>query len=183
MIILVDENDNQIGTEEKLIVHQKGLLHRAFSVFVFNENFEVLLQQRAASKYHSANLWSNTCCSHFHPDKSMRPFVKKRMIEEIGFSCQLKMMYKFIYKVTLENGLIEHELDYVFMGFSSKYPILNSEEAQCYKWVSLPIIYADIKKNPEHYSHWFKIIINDSRFKHGLRKILIQSKKIIFHNK
>lgn len=170
IIILVDENDNQIGTEEKLIVHQKGLLHRAFSVFVFNEKSELLLQQRAASKYHSAGLWSNTCCSHFHPDETMEIFVKRRMVEEIGFSCSLKMIYKFIYKVRLENSLIEHELDYVFIGLSNESPILNPKEAQDYKWISLSDVYIAIQKNPDQYSHWFKIIINDSRFQKTIRE-------------
>lgn len=160
-VILVNEQDIAIGTMEKLEAHQKGLLHRAFSVFVFNDKNELLLQKRALGKYHSEGLWTNTCCSHPSPEESSLTAAHRRLQEEMGFDCELKETFNFIYKVELENQLIEHELDHVIIGYSNDMPILNELEASAYKWMSLENIQKDMQKQPECYTFWFKIIINE----------------------
>jgi len=158
-IILVDENDNQIGTSEKLKAHQEAKLHRAFSIFVFNEKNELLLQKRAATKYHSPNLWTNTCCSHPRPGKNLIAEAKKRLIEEMGFECDLKESFSFVYKANL-GDLTEYEFDHVLFGHFSGNPFPNKEEAADWKWMSLVELKKDIKKNPQNYTSWFKIIFD-----------------------
>jgi len=160
-VILVNFQDQVIGKMEKLEAHQKGLLHRAFSVFVFNSNKELLLQKRALGKYHSEGLWTNTCCSHPSPGETIENAAKRRLQEEMGYSCQLNTTFSFIYDVQLDNELIEHELDHVVIGISNVDPILNSEEASDFKWMCLKEIKEDIKSNSENYTSWFKIILDE----------------------
>jgi len=156
-VILVDEFDTAIGTMEKMEAHEKGLLHRAFSVFIFNDNKQLLLQQRALHKYHSAGLWTNTCCSHPRPNESTLVAANRRLKEEMGMNCQLSHKSQFIYKTNFENGLTEHEFDHVFFGTSNENPLINKEEVENYVWMNINEIISDIKKHPEKYTSWFKI--------------------------
>jgi isopentenyl-diphosphate delta-isomerase len=160
-VILVDEHDCEVGLMEKMEAHLKGLLHRAFSVLVFNENGELLLQRRAFGKYHSEGLWTNTCCSHPYPGESILEAGKRRLFEEMGFTCELAEVFTFIYKADLENGLIEHELDHVLIGFSEETPHLNLEEVSSFKWLSIDKIKAEISENPAQYTAWFRILIEE----------------------
>jgi isopentenyl-diphosphate delta-isomerase len=164
-VILVDEHNREVGLMEKMEAHHKGLLHRAFSVFVFNENGELLLQRRAFGKYHSEGLWTNTCCSHPFPGESILEAGKRRLFEEMGFTCELSEVFAFIYKAELENGLIEHELDHVLVGFSEETPHLNLEEVSAFKWMSVDEIKADMKENPLQYTAWFRILIEEHKSK------------------
>jgi isopentenyl-diphosphate delta-isomerase len=158
-VILVDESDNEIGVMEKLQAHQEGLLHRAFSIFIFNSKNELLLQQRAITKYHSAGLWANTCCSHPRPNETIKDSANRRLHEEMGMSCDLNIKTNFIYTTQFENGLTENELDYVLVGFTNQNPIINIEEVESYKWQSISDIKTDVIANPQHYASWFKIAI------------------------
>ena len=160
-VILVDSEDQQIGFMEKVEVHQKGLLHRAFSVFVFNSKNELLLQKRALGKYHSENLWTNTCCSHPSPGESILDAASRRLQEEMNYSCELWNTFSFIYRVNLDHGMIEHELDHVVIGKCDKNPELNPYEASDYKWMSLPAIQKEMGDHPNSYTSWFKIILKD----------------------
>ncbi len=161
-VILVDEQDNPIGLMPKIEAHERALLHRAFSVFVFNENGDLLLQQRAASKYHSPLLWTNTCCSHPRDGESNIEAGKRRLQEEMGFSCDLEEVFWFIYKAPFDNGLTEHELDHVLIGQFNGEPVIDKSEVASYKWMSLSEIKKDIELYPENYTAWFKIIFNES---------------------
>ncbi len=161
-VILVDEQDNPIGLMEKIEAHEKALLHRAFSVFVFNEKNELMLQQRAAEKYHSPLLWTNTCCSHQREGESNIEAGKRRLQEEMGFSCELEELFSFIYKAPFDNGLTEHELDHVMIGRFNDEPIINPEEVASYKWMPLEEVKSDIENHPEKYTAWFKIIFKES---------------------
>jgi isopentenyl-diphosphate Delta-isomerase len=156
-VILVDENDKEIGTEEKMKVHMEGKLHRAFSIFIFNSKNEVLLQRRALDKYHAAGLWANSCCSHPRPSEKTLESAHRRLKEEMGFDCQLKEIFTFTYKIIFENGLTEHEIDHVIIGKYNSNPKINEEEVAEYKWVSKEELIKDVKKNPEKYAPWFKI--------------------------
>jgi isopentenyl-diphosphate Delta-isomerase len=159
-VILVDEHDHEIGTMEKMEAHQKGLLHRAFSLLIFNTKGEMLLQQRAISKYHSGGLWTNTCCSHPLPGETIEQAGKRKLKQEMGFSCDLSYSHKFIYKVQLDNDLIEHEWDYVLIGYYDGIPAINENEAQAWKFESIDSIQKDAKQNPDQYTCWFKLILN-----------------------
>jgi isopentenyl-diphosphate Delta-isomerase len=159
-VILVDEHDHEIGTMEKMEAHQKGLLHRAFSLLIFNTKGEMLLQQRAISKYHSGGLWTNTCCSHPLPGETIEQAGKRKLKQEMGFSCDLSYSHKFIYKVKLDNDLIEHEWDYVLIGYYDGIPAINENEAQAWKFESIDSIQKDAKQNPDQYTCWFKLILN-----------------------
>lgn len=156
-IILVDENDNLIGVGKKMKTHLDGNLHRAFSIFIFNSKNQLLLQQRALSKYHSAGLWTNTCCSHPRPQEDTLLAAHRRLQEEMGFDIDLKEIFTFKYRADLEDGLIEHELDHVIVGYYDKEPIINHVEASDYKFVDLSWLQKDIKENPETYTIWLKI--------------------------
>ncbi|MFH1187620.1 MAG: isopentenyl-diphosphate Delta-isomerase [bacterium] len=158
-IILVDEHDNEIGAEEKLKAHREGKLHRCFSILVFNSKNELLIQQRAKTKYHTPGLWTNTCCSHPRKGKNLKEEAQKRLKEEMGFNCELKEIFSFIYKAKFDNGLTEHEYDHVFIGKFDSEPNPNPEEADDYKWVSLDDLKKDITKNPKKYTPWFGIIL------------------------
>ena len=160
-VVLVDQQDNVTGFMEKMEAHQKGLLHRAFSIFIFNSNNELLLQQRALSKYHSGGLWTNTCCSHPRKNETFIDAANRRLKEEMGMSCTLEKAFSFIYKAHLDKGLIEHELDWVFIGKSNKQPKLNPNEVENYKYISLEDLNMDIKQNPGSYTEWLKICLNE----------------------
>ena len=159
-VILVDKNDTQIGLMSKLDAHKKGILHRAFSVFVLNNNNEIMLQKRAYNKYHSAGLWTNTCCSHQREGENSIEAGKRRLLEEMGFETELKIITSFIYKVEFENGLTEHELDYLLIGKYLKRPVINKQEVADWKWMKVELIADDIKLNPNNYTSWFKIIFD-----------------------
>lgn len=160
-VILVSKNDDQLGLMGKMEAHEKGVLHRAFSVFVFNNKGELLLQQRALEKYHSPGLWTNTCCSHQRDGESNIDAGKRRLQEEMGFSCALEEVFWFVYKASFENGLTEHELDHVMVGYYQDDPEINKEEVASFKWMSLEDIKADILNQPGLYTEWFKIIFNE----------------------
>lgn len=160
-VILVNEKDEPIGLMGKMEAHQKGLLHRAFSVFVFNSKQEVLLQQRAACKYHSPNLWTNTCCSHPRAGETNQQAGERRLQEEMGLQVPLREVFSFIYKAPFDNGLTEHEYDHVLVGYSDAQPQINPEEVASWKWLSLEAIKEDILQAPERYTAWFKIIFEE----------------------
>ncbi len=160
-VILVNEKDEQIGLMPKMEAHEKAVLHRAFSVFIFNSNNQLMLQQRAASKYHSPLLWANTCCSHQRNGESNLEAGKRRLQEEMGFVCELEEKTSFIYKAPFDNGLTEHELDHIMVGFYNDNPIINREEVEAYKWMDVEDIKNDIANHPEIYTAWFKIIFKN----------------------
>ena len=182
-VVLVNENDEQLGLMEKQQAHVAGLLHRAFSVFVFNSKGELLLQQRAEEKYHSPLLWTNTCCSHPREGETYEQAAHRRLVEEMGFDCELEEKFHFIYKAKLGEKLFEHELDYVFTGFYegeikinkdevqdfqwismddlSADMNFNPEEVQNFRWISMDELMVDMKSNPEKYTIWFRIIFDE----------------------
>ena len=159
-VILVNEKDEQIGLMEKIEAHEKAWLHRAFSVFVFNDKNELMIQQRALSKYHSPGLWTNTCCSHQREGESNIEAGKRRLQEEMGFSTDLKDTISFIYKAPFDNGLTEHEFDHILVGYFEGEPNLNPDEVAEWKWMSLEAIEEDMQANPSIYTEWFKIIFD-----------------------
>lgn len=161
LVILVDEYDNELGVMEKQEAHVKALLHRAFSILIFNSKGELLLQQRAVNKYHSAGLWTNTCCSHPRPGETTEQSAHRRLQEEMGFDCELILQKKFIYKTTFSNGLSEHELDYVFTGIYDETPAFNPEEVKNIKWMSPTHLSEDLLVQPDTYTEWFKIIMDN----------------------
>tara|TARA_R110002126_G_scaffold78829_1_gene196064 strand:- start:16561 stop:17079 length:519 start_codon:yes stop_codon:yes gene_type:complete len=162
LVVLVDENDKELGLMPKMEAHKKAVLHRAFSVFIFNKKGELMLQQRAAHKYHSPLLWTNTCCSHQRDRESNIEAGRRRLQEEMGFTTDLKEVFSFIYKVPFDNGLTEHELDHVMIGYFDEKPNLNKEEVEAYKWMTLEEVKHDINNNPTLYTAWFKIIFKES---------------------
>lgn len=157
-VILVTPQDEQIGTMPKMEAHEKALLHRAFSVFIMNENGETMLQQRAAHKYHSPLLWTNTCCSHQREGESNIEAGKRRLLEEMGFKTELEELFSFIYKAPFDNGLTEHELDHVMIGKFNGVPEINLDEVVDFKWMRPSVIKGDIAHHPDKYTVWFKII-------------------------
>tara|TARA_B110000908_G_scaffold72439_1_gene87425 strand:+ start:2185 stop:2733 length:549 start_codon:yes stop_codon:yes gene_type:complete len=161
-VILVDENDNQIGLMPKMEAHEKAVLHRAFSVFIFNKKGDLMLQQRAAHKYHSPLLWTNTCCSHQRDGETNIAAGTRRLQEEMGFTTDLKEVFSFVYKAPFDNGLTEHELDHVMVGTFEEKPEINIEEVENYKWMSLETVKNDIEATPDIYTAWFKIIFKES---------------------
>jgi isopentenyl-diphosphate delta-isomerase len=157
-VILVNDNDQEIGKMEKQEAHEKGILHRAFSVFIFNKNHQLLLQQRALTKYHSAGLWTNTCCSHPRVGETVEQAAHRRLQEEMGFDCDISVRTNFIYKAVFDNGLTEHELDYILVGNYEGIIQINPEEVADYKWVEIEWLKVDMKINPTNYTAWFTII-------------------------
>lgn len=157
-VILVNEQDQQIGLMPKMEAHEKALLHRAFSVFIFNPKNELLLQQRAFGKYHSPGLWTNTCCSHQREGETNIEAGKRRLQEEMGFVTELTETTSFIYKASFDNGLTEHEFDHIMIGYYSGEPKINVEEVADWKWMTLEDVKADMVINPDSYTAWFKII-------------------------
>ncbi|MHC5353599.1 isopentenyl-diphosphate Delta-isomerase [Myroides sp. LJL115] len=158
LVVLVNEQNEQIGLMEKIEAHEKALLHRAFSVFILNSKNEIMLQQRAAHKYHSPLLWANTCCSHQREAETNIQAGKRRLQEEMGFEVELKDLFSFIYKAPFDNGLTEHELDHVMVGYSDNEPTINPDEVAQWKWMSIEDIKQDMVDNPQIYTEWFKII-------------------------
>lgn len=156
-VILVDENDDFIGVMEKLEAHQKGKLHRAFSVFVFNDQNELILQKRALTKYHSGGLWTNTSCSHQRLGETTLAAAHRRLQEEMGFDCELSISFSFLYKTDFMNGLCEHEFDHVLIGHYNGAIDFNPEEVSEYKYMSLHDLQHDLNLHPEQYTYWFKI--------------------------
>ena len=159
-VVLVDTNDNPLGLMEKIEAHRKGLLHRAFSVFIIDDASRLLLQKRSQTKYHSPGLWTNTCCSHPRYGEIVIDAANRRLLEEMGLSANLKHMFSFIYRADFDNGLSEHEFDHVFVGTSNSDPIINPDEVCDWKWTDLEKIKKDIIENSQHYTEWFKIIFN-----------------------
>lgn len=159
-VILVDTKDNAMGTMEKMEAHKKGVLHRAFSILLFDQSGRVLLQKRSQNKYHSSGLWTNTCCSHPLPGESLKEATHRRLKEEMGIDMQPTFSYTFIYKANLDQDLIEHELDHVFVGSFSGIPIINKKEVEDWKYVDLSWLKEDIMRNPDDYTVWFKLIVN-----------------------
>ena len=160
-VILVDKNDKKIGLMSKMEAHKKGVLHRAFSVFIFNNKNELMLQKRNKNKYHSPGLWTNTCCSHQRDKESNTSAGKRRLLDEMGFCVELNEIGSFIYNIGFDNGLIEHELDYILVGKYNGNVKINPDEVDEWKWLSLDNIKDGIKIRPDNYTEWFKIIIND----------------------
>ena len=158
-VILVDANDEAQGTMEKIEAHQKGELHRAFSIFVINSKNELLLQKRSPQKYHSGGKWTNACCSHPRENETLEEAAHRRLQEEMGFDCDIDFLFSFIYKSELDNAFIEHELDHVFIGKYDGKPTLNSDEASDWKFESLANIEKSIAKKPDSFSVWFKMAL------------------------
>ena len=156
-LILTDEKDQFVGLMEKMLVHQHGLLHRAFSVFIFNSKNQLLLQQRADEKYHSPGLWSNTCCSHPLNGETVDNAVKRRLIEELGLNADATFKFSFIYRHEFQNGLTEHELDHVYFGVSDDVPHPNPLEVKDWKYIKLKDLKEELEQNPENYSAWLRI--------------------------
>ena len=160
-VILVDTNDSITGYMEKQEAHIKGLLHRAFSIFIFNSKQQLLIQQRAIDKYHSGGLWTNTCCSHPRKNESILDAAHRRLNEEMGLSCDLVEKFTFIYKSKLDKNLFEHEFDHVLFGFSDEQPKINKNEVLSFGYLSLNEIQIDMKKSPNKYTEWFKICFDE----------------------
>jgi len=167
-VILVNQNDEQIGLMPKLEAHEKAVLHRAFSVFVLNSKNEIMLQQRAHQKYHSPLLWTNTCCSHQREGETNIQAGSRRLYEEMGFETELKELFHFIYKAPFDNGLTEHELDHVMIGYYNDAPTINTDEVENWKWMSIEDVQNDMQLHPEIYTVWFKIIFD--QFYHFLEE-------------
>ncbi|KFF05171.1 isopentenyl-diphosphate Delta-isomerase [Flavobacterium reichenbachii] len=160
-VILVNQKDEQIGLMPKLEAHEKAVLHRAFSVFILNNKNEIMLQQRAHQKYHSPLLWTNTCCSHQREGETNIEAGSRRLFEEMGFQTDLKELFHFIYKAPFDNGLTEHELDHVMIGYYNDNPEINIEEVEDWKWMKIEDIKTDIQEQPQIYTVWFKIIFDE----------------------
>jgi isopentenyl-diphosphate Delta-isomerase len=158
-VIVVDINDHPISKMEKMEAHLTGTLHRAFSVFIFNRKGQMLLQKRAAEKYHGAGLWTNACCSHPQWNENTLESAHNRLDYEMGLQCDLQFVYSFIYRTPVENNLIEHEYDHIFIGYTDDVPFPNPNEVEEYKWIDLPELEHLIKKDPEEYTYWFKMIL------------------------
>lgn len=173
-VILVNELDEQIGLMPKLEAHEKAILHRAFSVFVLNNQNEIMLQQRAHQKYHSPLLWTNTCCSHQREGETNIQAGNRRLYEEMGFSTELKELFHFIYKAPFDNGLTEHELDHVMIGYYDGEPEINAEEVEDWKWMKIEDIQNDMLLNSENYTVWFKIIFDE--FYHFLEEHALEQR-------
>jgi isopentenyl-diphosphate delta-isomerase, type 1 len=159
MVVLVDEGDREIGLEEKLAAHLKGKLHRALSVFIFNTRGELLIQQRAFSKYHSGGLWTNTCCSHPRLGEGVLDAAERRLDEEMGIRCPLKKVFEFTYRAELDNNIVEHEFDHVFVGKYEGEVKPDPQEAESLKWVNTQELLKDIERDPKSYTYWFKLIL------------------------
>lgn len=156
-IILVDKEDKELGTEEKIKAHQDGgKLHRAFSVFIFNPKGKFMIQKRAPEKYHSGGKWTNTCCSHPRPREDTKEAARRRLREEMGIECELEEVFEFIYEAEFDTDLTEKEYDHVFFGVCDKIPDLDPEEASDWKWISKEKLKRDVEENPESYTPWFK---------------------------
>ncbi len=171
-VILVDTQDNEMGTMEKMKAHELGLLHRAFSIFIFNTKGELLLQQRAFDKYHSGGLWTNTCCSHPRPQENIAAAAHRRLQEEMGFDTDINHAFSFIYKVGLDHGLTEHEYDHVFTGIFENEIVPNKDEIASYCYKNIETISLEMEAQPHQFTEWFKIVF------HQVVKVHLDSTKI-----
>jgi isopentenyl-diphosphate delta-isomerase len=164
-VILVDPTDQPVGRMEKMEAHEKGILHRAFSVFLFNEKGETLLQQRASTKYHSPLLWTNTCCSHQRDGESNAQAASRRLREELGIELapdRLNDVFSFVYRAEFDNGLTEHELDHVLVGSLPTYSAgWNPDEVEGVRWATVEEIKNEMEQHPAHFTAWFRIIFNE----------------------
>ncbi|UWG96670.1 isopentenyl-diphosphate Delta-isomerase [Dehalobacter sp. DCM] len=158
-VILVDEQDREVGIMEKMEAHRQGLRHRAFSIFVFNDKHELLIHKRAATKYHSEDLWTNTCCSHPRPGEDLMSAATRRLMEEMGFTCPLKEIFVFQYTVALDKEMTENEIDHVFIGEYNRDPVPNPDEVSDYQWIRLDQLADQVRKKPEEYTYWFAIAL------------------------
>lgn len=158
-IIIVDEFDNSLGSIGKMEAHYSGTLHRAFSILVFNDQNQLLLQRRSLSKYHTPGLWTNTCCSHPRYGEQLSDAVNRRLVEEMGFICELDEIFHFIYQVEFEKGLFEHELDHVFVGRYNGDVSPNPDEVHEVRWIDLKALHYEIEKNPDEFTYWFKYLL------------------------
>ena len=159
-VVLVDANDNEIGVMDKMQAHKEGRLHRAVSVLIFNSEKQLLLQKRAASKYHSPGLWTNTCCSHPRANEPAHETAVRRLHEEMGITCPLEFKFSLTYKAHLDNGLIEHEFDYIYVGQSDAIPEPNPEEVSEWRYADMGEILKQIKSHPDLFTPWFKLIMD-----------------------
>ena len=160
-VILVDKDDRELGLMEKMEAHEKGVLHRAFSVFVFNPNKELMLQQRAFGKYHSPGLWTNTCCSHPRKGESVEQGAHRRLMEEMGFDCELKKAFHFTYKADVGQGLTEHEFDHVLIAITDTQPEINPLEVNNWRYITIENLKLEIKESPDQFTVWFKIALEE----------------------
>lgn len=160
-VILVDSNDNQIGTMEKMEAHEKALLHRAFSVFIFNDAGEMLIHRRARSKYHSGGLWTNACCSHPRENETTESAAHRRLVEEMGFDTPVEERFTFIYKAVLDQGLTEHELDHVLFGRYNEAPEPNPDEVDEWKYIPMSELLVEVNDSPQSFTEWFKIALTE----------------------
>jgi len=158
-VILVDEQDRELGASDKLRAHVEGALHRAFSVFVFDHEGRLLLQRRAREKYHSGGLWSNTCCGHPRPGEETAAAAHRRLREEMSFDCELREAFDFVYRAELDNDLVEHEYDHVFVGEFEGYPTPDPSEVEEWKWVSVDELRRGLREEPSRYSYWLKTLV------------------------
>lgn len=164
-VILVDENDNAIGAMEKMEAHRKGLLHRAFSILVFNSKGQLLLQKRSTKKYHSGGLWTNTCCSHPRPDEDMQKAMRRKLKQEMGIEADPEFSHKFIYRINLENNLTEHEYDHVYVARYDGEPLINHDEVDEWRFEDLDDLRAAVQKSPGDFTYWFKLILSHPELK------------------
>jgi isopentenyl-diphosphate delta-isomerase len=162
-VILVNKHDQEIGTMDKMEAHQQGMLHRAFSVLIFNSKGKLLIHRRAFGKYHSEGLWTNTCCSHPLPGESIVKAANRRLMEEMGMNTPLATLFSFIYRAELDNNLVEHELDHVLIGFTDQEPMVNMEEVCDYQWIAVDELEERLESNPQAFTEWFKKIILEYR--------------------
>lgn len=160
LVILVDESDKEIGVAEKMEAHRQGLLHRAFSIFVFNDNGKLLLQKRALTKYHSGGLWSNTCCGHPRPGEPLLAAARRRLTEEMGIDCDCRELFSFVYRAELDHDLSEHEYDHVLMGRYSRDPRPAPEEVCDWQWIAPGALQYDMQRRPERYTYWLRRSLN-----------------------
>jgi isopentenyl-diphosphate delta-isomerase len=163
-VILVDETDRETGTMEKMEAHRKGVLHRAFSILLFNSKGELLLQKRSSKKYHSGGLWTNTCCSHPQPGEDIIQAANRKLKQEMGIDLYPEFAFKFIYKTSLDHQLIEHEYDYVLIGQFDGQPVINPDEVEDWKFIDMASVKREIENSPEIYTYWFKVILNHPEF-------------------
>jgi isopentenyl-diphosphate delta-isomerase len=158
-LILVNELDEEVGEVEKLQAHREGKLHRAFSIFVFDSGGRLLVQRRAAAKYHSGGLWSNTCCGHPRPGEATEAAAHRRLREEMNFDCPLRHSSSFIYRAELDNELIEWELDHLFVGVHDDDPIPNEAEVEGWQWIGMGELRARMEARPADFTYWFKVAL------------------------
>jgi isopentenyl-diphosphate delta-isomerase len=159
-LILVNQNDEMIGVGPKLAIHRQGLLHRAFSIFIFNSSGELLLQRRALSKYHSPGLWSNTCCGHPRPSEQLMTAAQRRLRAEMGLDCRLEGVGSFLYRADVGGGLVEHELDHLFVGYSNFEPTPHPDEVDDWKWIDFASLRTELTSNAAEFSCWLRIVVN-----------------------